>query len=72
MRYGLSSFPKESTTSILSLAEKHTPPTKNRNSARLALMGHSDGAMDSVYLHADTEALLEASEGATSALGLTD
>lgn len=41
-------------------------------SARLALMGHSDGAMDNVYLHADTEALLEASEGATGALGLTD
>lgn len=35
-------------------------------------MGHSDGAMDNVYLHADTEALLEASEGATGALGLTD
>ena len=37
-----------------------------------ALMGHSDGAMDSVYLHADTEALLKVSEGATGALGLND
>ncbi len=35
-------------------------------------MGHSDGAMDSVYLHADTEALLKVSEGATGALGLND
>lgn len=35
-------------------------------------MGHSDGAMDSVYLHADTEALLKASEGATDAPGLND
>ena len=41
-------------------------------SARLALMGHSDAAMDNVYLHADTEALLKASEGATGALRLTD
>lgn len=29
-------------------------------------------AMDNVYLHADTEALLKASEGATGALRLTD
>lgn len=56
---------------------RHTADTLFANagvpeSARLALMGHSDGAMDNVYLHADTEALLEASEGATGALGLTD
>lgn len=56
---------------------RHTADTLFANagvpeSARLALMGHSDAAMDSVYLHADTEALLKASEGATGALGLTD
>ena len=56
---------------------RHTADTLFANagvpeSARLALMGHSDGAMDNVYLHADTEALLEASEGATGALRLTD
>ncbi|MFR0569432.1 tyrosine-type recombinase/integrase [Bifidobacterium apri] len=56
---------------------RHTADTLFANagvpeSARLALMGHSDGAMDSVYLHADTEALLEASEGATGALGLNE
>lgn len=56
---------------------RHTADTLFANagvpeSARLALMGHSDAAMDSVYLHADTEALLEASEGATGALGLSD
>lgn len=56
---------------------RHTADTLFANagvpeSARLALMGHSDAAMDNVYLHADTEALLKASEGATGALGLTD
>ncbi len=38
---------------------RHTADTLFANAgvperARLALMGHSDGAMDSVYLHADT------------------
>ena len=56
---------------------RHTADTLFANagvpeSARLALMGHSDAAMDNVYLHADTEALLKASEGATGALGLND
>ena len=56
---------------------RHTADTLFANagvpeSVRLALMGHSDGAMDSVYLHADTEALLKVSEGATGALGLND
>lgn len=56
---------------------RHTADTLFANagvpeSARLALMGHSDAAMDNVYLHADTEALLKASEGATGALRLTD
>ena len=56
---------------------RHTADTLFANAgvperARLALMGHSDGAMDNVYLHADTEALLKASEGATGALRLTD
>lgn len=58
-------------------AARHTADTLFANagvpeSARLALMGHSDAAMDNVYLHADTEALLKASEGATGALRLTD
>ena len=56
---------------------RHTADTLFANAgvperARLALMGHSDGAMDSVYLHADTEALLKVSEGATGAPGLND
>ena len=56
---------------------RHTADTLFANAgvperARLALMGHSDGAMDSVYLHTDTEALLKASEGATGAPGLND
>lgn len=36
---------------------------RRRAGRPLALMGHSDAAMDNVYLHADTEALLKASEG---------
>lgn len=56
---------------------RHTADTLFANAgvperARLALMGHSDAAMDNVYLHTDTEALLKASKGATDALGLND
>lgn len=56
---------------------RHTADTLFANAgvperARLALMGHSDAAMDNVYLHTDTEALLKASKGATDALRLND